>query len=206
MNNTEINKVAYDAFAEKYYQDFFNEWEGKEYVDEFLACLKGKKILDLGCGNGNFAFYATQKGFYVKGYDISEQMIALGKKTCPNLDMCVQDITSLPKEKKLFDGAIYSYSFMHLTKPQGKKSLISLYPNLKHNAKLCIMTCKGNGEEYVAYDEYDPSKKMLFTFYEENEIISLLNECGFKIVSMRIKYEENANVSNEDWIIIAEKK
>lgn len=205
LNNTEMNKIAYDTFAQKYYNDFFNEWEGKEYVDEFLHCLGGKRILDLGCGNGNFAFYAKQKGFEVKGYDISEEMIKLGKQTCPSLDISVQDITLLPKEKNLFDGAIYSYSFMHLTKQQAKNSLNSLFPNLKPKAKLCIMTCKGSGEKLVAYDEYSPNKKILFTFYEENEIIKLLSDCGFKILSMKIKHEENANVSNEDWIILAEK-
>ena len=205
INNTEMNKSAYDAFAEKYYADFFDVWEGKEFVDEFLDCLGGKKILDLGCGNGNFAYYAMQKGFEVKGYDISTQMIALGKKFCPELDISVQDITSLPKEKTLFDGAIYSYSLMHLTKPQAKKSLEGLYPNLKKGAKVCIMTCKGTGEKLVAYDEYAEDKKMLFTFYEENEIVCLLKGCGFKILSMKIKREENENVSNEDWIILAEK-
>ena len=57
----------------------------------------------------------------------------------------------------------------------------------------------------ITYDEYAEDKKMLFTFYEENEIVELLKNCGFKILSMKIKVEENANVSNEDWIILAEK-
>lgn len=205
IDNIEASKNAYNSFAEKYFEEFFDDWEGKEFIDEFLQKLSGKKILDLGCGNGNFCYYATQKGFEVKGYDISEKMIQVGKSICPKLDLSIQDISSLPIEPELFDGAIYSYSFMHLTKEQGKNSLQSLHKNLKDHALISIMTCKGTGEVFIACDEFNKDKKMLFTFYEEDEIKKLLHECNYKIISMKIKHEENANISPDDWIILAEK-
>ena len=99
IDNIEASKNAYNSFAEKYFEEFFDDWEGKEFIDEFLQKLAGKKILDLGCGNGNFCYYAMQKGFEVKGYDISEKMIQVGKSICPKLDLSIQDISSLLHQK-----------------------------------------------------------------------------------------------------------
>ena len=208
MNNIEKNKKVYDYCADKYYSEYFNVWEGESFDVEFLNKLTGKKaFLDLGCGNGNLAHFAMQKGFKVKGYDLSEKRIAIGKKYNPKLDIHVMDITNIPKEKEKFDGAIYSYSLMHLTKAQAKQSLLSLNKNLKMGAVLCILTCKGKGFKYIACEDFDKSDKMFFTFYTEESITKLLNSCGYEVQNIKLKYDDSqdANVSSEDLVVFATK-
>lgn len=43
MNNTTLNKKAYNFFADKYACSFYNDWEGKEFVDDFLKMLDKEK-------------------------------------------------------------------------------------------------------------------------------------------------------------------
>ena len=207
MDNLTLNKNAYNSFANKYACSFYTDWEGKEFVDEFLKTLgTAKSFLDLGCGNGNLANYATSKGYIVKGYDLSENMVKIGKQLNPKLNLNVLDITNLPQEDILYDGAIYCYSFMHLTKTQAKQSLLTLNKNLKQNAVLAIFTCAGAGRAVVSCDDFDKTKKMLFTFYTQEQITKLLNQCGFKVNIIKIKHDDNANISSDDLIVFAQKE
>lgn len=72
-------------------------WADAKNLDEAqeakldLVCRKigahaGMTILELGCGWGSFAKYATEKyGATVVGYNISEQQVALGRELCQGL-------------------------------------------------------------------------------------------------------------------------
>ena len=51
-------------------------------VMEFLGDLKGKEVLDMGCGLGKHAKEFMKKGGIVTGYDVSEQMVKLTKEYC----------------------------------------------------------------------------------------------------------------------------
>lgn len=56
--------------------------------------IKGSKILDFGCGKGDFYLFLKNKGIEVKytGFDINEKLIALAKQKFPNADFRVFDI------------------------------------------------------------------------------------------------------------------
>lgn len=48
-----------------------------------LALVAGKRVLDVGCGQGFFSRAMAQKGAIVVGVDISAELIALAKKDAP---------------------------------------------------------------------------------------------------------------------------
>ena len=65
-----------------------------------LEDVKGKKILDLGCGSGIYAKLLTKKGAIVKGFDISPEMIRIAKQENPNLDLKVGTADKIPFNEK----------------------------------------------------------------------------------------------------------
>jgi len=205
MNNIETTQIAYDNFANEYFSQNVKNWPGKEYIKDFLKSLDGeKRILDLGCGNGFLAEYAMSKGFEVKGYDLSKNMIAAGLKWNKKLDLRFGDMVDIPKESRLYDGAVYIYSFMHLNKAQAKKSLLSLNANLKVDAKILIITCKGRGQCYIPCGVN--KDKVFFKSYSFAEIKSLLEECGFVIDDLKVQQNKQTTISAEDFVIYGHKQ
>jgi len=89
-------EAVYNKIAEHYHSHrtkkhpkgwFFNEMLEMPAMFELLGNVKGKKVLDFGCGSGIYAKILTKKGAIVKGFDISEEMLKIAKKDNPTLDL-----------------------------------------------------------------------------------------------------------------------
>lgn len=109
MKNEEKVKKKYDFIAQSYHNMrtkehpqgwFYNEFLEMPAVIEMLGNVKGKKILDMGCGTGIYAKILRDKGAKVKGFDISEGMIEIAKKENPNIDLRVGNVEKIPFNEK----------------------------------------------------------------------------------------------------------
>ncbi len=72
-----------------------------------LGNIKGKKILDFGCGTGIYAKLLTKKGAKVKGFDLSPEMLTIAKRENPTLDLRLGSGYNIPFNEK-FDIVIAS--------------------------------------------------------------------------------------------------
>jgi len=122
MRGEKEAKKAYNAMAEKYHKirtkkgeigKFYNEMLEMPATLELLGDVKGKKILDWGCGSGIYAKLLTKKDAKVKGFDISEEMIKIAKKNNPKLDLRVGSGTKIPFKEK-FDIVVASLAIHYL--------------------------------------------------------------------------------------------
>lgn len=59
-----------------------------------IGPLDGKKVLDFGCGKGDFFQFLTDQGISADyyGWDINEKLIALARRKYPGADFRVMDI------------------------------------------------------------------------------------------------------------------
>ena len=102
-----------------------------------LPDLKGKRVLDLGCGSGNNCIKAVELGAsYVLGTDVSKNMIDLAKKTNKDKkikyeNIAMEDISSLNEK---FDVVISSLAFHYVENYD--KLLKDIYELLNENGKL----------------------------------------------------------------------
>lgn len=94
---------AYDTMATFYHKMryenngmFFNGCIEMPGMLKMLGNVKGKKILDWGCGSGIYAKLLTKKGAKVKGFDISKEMIDIAKDANPKLDLKVGSGNKIP--------------------------------------------------------------------------------------------------------------
>ena len=92
---------------------FFNEMLEMPATLELLGDVKGKKVLDWGCGSGIYAKLMTKKGAIVKGFDISEEMIKIAKRENPQLDLRIGSGLKIPFKEK-FDIVIASLALHYL--------------------------------------------------------------------------------------------
>jgi SAM-dependent methyltransferase len=100
--------------------------------------LRGKRVLDAGCGTGRFAAVAAEAGADVVACDLSLAVEACQKNLGdrPNVQVLQADIFRLPFAPESFD-VIYSLGVLHHT-PDTRKAFLCLPPLLKPGGKLCV--------------------------------------------------------------------
>jgi len=192
MDNSYKAVNVYNKIS-KAYADEFNE--PSEYLDEFLKLLpKNASILDVGCGVGVDSKYAMLKGYDVVGVDLSEKMLETAKSNCPEIDFHLEDIRHLKFNDKKFNGIIASCSLIHIPKVDVPKTLENFSRMLSDNGVLYIGLCSGQSEELFIEEPFKPDEKLFLNIIAYDEIESLLNDIGFKILK---RYERKAEKKEE---------
>src|SRR3989344_2581680 len=75
--------------------------------------LKGKKLLDLGCGYGKDLAYFDSKGAESYGIDCSAEILRYAKTICPRGRFWCGSFESLPYEDNFFDSIFSRYAIQH---------------------------------------------------------------------------------------------
>lgn len=90
-----------------------------------LDSLEGKRVLDVGCGNGQFSVLFAMHGAEVHGCDISEVGIRIGRRTARANDVAdatqfsVQSASDLSYSDEAFDLVVCNATLHHLLKYDG---------------------------------------------------------------------------------------
>lgn len=106
---------GYNLYAEKYdeSQKFLNSFE-KGQLFSLMGDLKGKKVLDVGCGTGRLIGELKLFGADIVACDVSSEMLKITKKKYPAVETVEADIEDLPFEDKTFDVVIATFMIVHL--------------------------------------------------------------------------------------------
>lgn len=134
-----FKNIEYTTMA-SFYDDFYSKKDYKKEVEFILNFANGKSscILDAGCGTGNHAKLLGNLGYRVKGFDKSEEMVAVANCKMPNT-FSVGDVLNYNDGEK-YDLIISFFAvFNHLKNYKKVKiALINLKKNLKENGKIIL--------------------------------------------------------------------
>lgn len=216
VNNSEISKMTssqkkktvikdYNDIAKLYSDEFFGTKAYEKYIDNFLKLLNGKKILDVGCGNGTDCKYIKGKGYDINGIDLSENMLEIAKDRVPNVKFEIMDMTKMNYSNNIYDGIISNCSLFHIPDEEVLLTLKEFNRVLKEDGKILIIVQEGKGEEMVD-EPYRPGTKVYMNFFSEKYIIDLLKESKFEIISIDKKNCCSENeLGTTELVIIASK-
>ncbi len=108
--------------------------------------LKGRLVLDVGCGTGRYAEVASQLGAEVIGLDLSFAIDAaytnMGRR--PGMHFVQADIFKMPFRPATFDAA-YSLGVLHHT-PSTREAFLAMPPLVKPGGLLAIWVYKWGGD------------------------------------------------------------
>lgn len=144
----------YDECYGTVYQEGAPLWETAEpnaplvrFLDQFSGRL-GRKVIDLGCGEGRDSIYLAQRGFDVVGIDVSRAALDKARDrvralslTCTFLEWDVLYLESLPG--KPFDFAINMGCLHMLSSPEHRKRhLNGVFQILKPGGLFLVAHCR----------------------------------------------------------------
>ena len=155
--NTEINSVT-EAWLKGYFSDSHYGWDGKTWNRNFtelrardlalnaLGDVRDKKILDVGCGDGTYAYVLSKLGAIVSGQDLGvTQIQTANERVYGNSNELKGQFICADAKQLLFDSnsfdAVFSADFFeHIDLNTKRQVITEIYRVLKPGGILVIKT------------------------------------------------------------------
>jgi ubiquinone/menaquinone biosynthesis C-methylase UbiE len=110
----EIVSVNYDRISEIYDTSRAAHPETVEKLGRLLSISGNSKILDMGCGTGNYIYALRKMTDKIIGLDMSAGMLAQAKTKYPKISFVQADVTNLPFKSETFDGTFAVQVLHHI--------------------------------------------------------------------------------------------
>lgn len=134
MDNYNDLAEEYEAYGKVAVTDFEI---GYRHVLDLLGDIRGKKILDFGCGTGKFSRVLRDAGAEVIGVDMAEKELAIARENYPDISFC--PIKLLPQDVD-FDAAVLNYVITAIPLESTITLIFStIFKHLKDGGKLVMM-------------------------------------------------------------------
>uniref|UniRef100_UPI004056F560 class I SAM-dependent methyltransferase n=1 Tax=Candidatus Electronema sp. TaxID=2698783 RepID=UPI004056F560 len=170
------------------------------YQRFFSQLQKDIKILDFGCGVGQFLFYLKKEGFQnITGIDISRSQIAIALRMQPDVNFLYfsDTVKFLQENKNTYDVIVINDVIEHFDKKEIIPFLKDVFQSLKSGGIVVIKTINS------AYPLSNAARYLDFTHtvsFHEKALTQLLRHVGFSDISC---YQEEIGTYN---ILFAIKK
>jgi ubiquinone/menaquinone biosynthesis C-methylase UbiE len=169
----------------------------RQFSPSLLAAagvLRGMSVLDVACGPGYVSAAAKQLGAVVTGTDFSGNMIAIARRTFPEIAFVQGDAHDLPFENATFHRVLTNFGLLHVSHPEkacaeacrvlkpGGKFGFTVWagPEKNPGAKLVNDVIEAHAELDVGLPESPPK----YLFGQQEECRQVLEEAGFDGNSM----------------------
>jgi ubiquinone/menaquinone biosynthesis C-methylase UbiE len=193
---------------------------GYDNLIRYLLPLKGKEILDYGCGTGIFARELRDKGARVTGADVSRGMIDIAKKTAPK-GISYHRVKSGDLSQfndQTFDHATSNFVFCAISKKTMIRAILSeIHRVLKDQGTFIMINTnweESNGSEFVNHrlefcknlvsgcrirviSKSDPEVFFKDYFRSKKEYLRMMEEAGFRIENLE---EPKATSDESFWL------
>jgi len=148
MTLLEHDKAAFDAdhYDRKYFEGHVVRYERGVYrqrvknVMRFMGDVKGRRVLDLGCGVGFFGGEAAKRGAWVAGLDFSGTALEICHERLPQLGLVRADATRVPFRSASFDVVLVNDIIEHLAEDLGRAMMQEVSRVLRPGGRLVLDT------------------------------------------------------------------
>jgi ubiquinone/menaquinone biosynthesis C-methylase UbiE len=148
---------------------------------------KGKKILDAGCGMGQWVWFLNKQGYKTVGLDYSERMVGFLESRFPDLSWSVGAIQNIPFKDCEFDHLISWGVIEHDSEGPGK-ALLEFHRVMRSGGILFVCvpidTYLQRKSHEVQYPRNIPGAVFYEYFYTADEFRSLLLSHKFRVISI----------------------
>lgn len=201
----------FDNHAPEYMDNIFtNNTESEvDFLEEELDLSKGDSVLDVGCGTGRHSLELARRGYNVTGIDLSENMLAEGRKAAEKENLNIEWIKANAVDFQLeeqYDSAVClcegAFGLLDMGEDpinRDIKILRNISRSLKPGAKFILTALNGlrkireYTDEDVEAGKFDPIN--IVQYFPAKEVIDdapddmILQEKGFLATELRHMHE-----------------
>jgi ubiquinone/menaquinone biosynthesis C-methylase UbiE len=164
----------------------------------YLDLPRGARVLDVGCGSGNYTIALDDAGFAIEGVDISETMLAWARKKRPSLTWHQGDARKLTFASESFDGVVSVLATHHMDDLDA--ALREMARVVKHGGPLVLFTSTPAQMRAFWLNHYLPSVVQIseHAMTEYDVLEKKLVAAGFTGVKKELFFVTN---ELEDWFL-----
>jgi ubiquinone/menaquinone biosynthesis C-methylase UbiE len=200
------------------YDDWYKTRIGKHVDSVESECAfnlfkikKGMKVLDVGCGTGNFSIKLAKKGCKVSGIDLSDKMLVLAREKAEKENLHINyynmNIYDLNFPDEYFD-AVFSMATFEFIEDMDK-AIIEIFRVCKDKGQIMIGTINREskwGELYTSKEFKKNKENIVFQYAQLRSIEDFKRQKSDKIFATReclyippdIKEEEISTKKEEE--------
>lgn len=177
-----FKKVIYDNYISKHNKSLYGDMS-LERIDAYSPALqhyygrhlpadKTARIVDIGCGDGNFVYFMQQRGYVnAMGVDVSQEQIDKGTQMgIPNL-RCGDLISFLSGSDQQFDFVVAKDVIEHFTRNEVFEILPLIAKCLKPGGKFLMQVPNGQGYFYTSIFYGDYTHEMAYTASSIRQVV-----------------------------------
>jgi len=153
-----------------------------DYIIKEYKISKEMKILDLGCGRGDFLEPFKNEGFSIYGLDLSHNSLKKLQNKGYNVKYCNFEENKIPFSKNYFDIVFSKSVIEHIANPENFLNEIKRI--LKTRGKLLIMTPDWYSQYKIFYNDFTHKRP-----YTIESLKNILINYGFKDVEVNYFYQ-----------------
>jgi len=187
---TEDTIAAYNKAAREYARSRIGTEDMAE-LEKFRKLLEyGSKVLDVGCAAGRDTRILKDMGLDVFGVDLADKLIAIAKKSNPDITFALADMRQLPFEDGAFDALWVSAVLHHLEKTGMQTALQEFNRVLAPHGILYVHTKAGSGKLKTNEDTVSGQERE-FELVIRKELETMLSEAGYSKISLEEKVSKS---------------
>lgn len=183
-----------------------NDFRNYNLVNLIALKIKGRSILDIGCGNGYLLSILTKKGFITFGIEPNPALIRLALKTNPRLHIAKGYAENLGKIKDKFDNITMIDVLEHISKDE--KQIKMVYERLRPKGQFILVVPAfkflygkrdRRGGHYRRYSKAELEEKLKYSGFKINSIRywNMLGFFPYLIYEKLLKKELNTELRTE---------
>ncbi len=183
---------TYDQIAPQFNRVYYAQfWENELKI--FQKLVRGKKIIDIGCGAGREAEFFIKHTFEYVGIDASRSMLQEAQKRVEKGGFILMDFYHLKFNKEVFDGFWAGASLVHVPKFRIRKLLKDIKYILRPNGIgfISILEKTDSDQKFIQEERYNGLGRF-FAFYTHTEFRQYLKESGFSVLDSYAFHKKNS--------------
>lgn len=156
-------------------------------IIELLNVPPNAKILDIGCGTGNYTIAMSNQGLQMWGLDISDTMLNSARSKRSNVQWYTGSVDTIPLDSNVFDGCICTLACHHFRNLNVAFQEVSRVIN---RGRFVILSCSHKQLRNYWLYKYFPNELELITSYmpDLDVVINSLCSSDFRILRIDSYY------------------
>jgi SAM-dependent methyltransferase len=181
--------ATYDVVAAAYAERFLHELDHKPFdralLQRFAAAIGpvssvAHPACDLGCGPGHIGAFLAAAGVKVVGIDLSAGMVAVARRSFPDVTFAQGDMTALSSPDRAFSAIVCFYALIHIPRARVPDALREMLRVLVPGGALLVAVHGGEGALHADQMAGLPAD-LDATLFSLGELSAMLGAAGFSV-------------------------